>query len=208
MQSVESEGKTVEEAVENALSLLGLQKEQVSIEVMAEGNRRLFGLIGAKGVKVRVTAKEATADGDPQKIVETLLGNMKFEATVRCRRSPEGYWLDILTAESSLIIGRGGRTLEALQYIANRIYRRSHPQGERLLLDVGKYRQNREETLTTMASRLAEKVRKNQEPVTLAPLNPHERRIIHLALQNTEGIKTFSQGEGFWRQLVIAPADV
>lgn len=209
MQSVESEGKTVEEAVENALSILGLKKEQVNIEVLAEGkgNRKLFGLIGAKGTKVRVTSKKAVVEAEAQKIVETLLGQMKLEATARCHLGPEGYMVDIAGDDGALIIGRGGRTLEALQYVSNRIFRRRYPQGERLVLDVGGYREKRQETLTTMAQRLAEKVKKNGEPITLAPLNPHERRIIHLALQNTEGIKTFSRGEGFWRHLVIAPTE-
>lgn len=209
MQSVEAEGKTVEEAIENALSILGLKKEQVDIEVLAErkGNRKLFGLIGAKGSKVRVTSKEGAVEAEAQKLVEALLRQMKLEATVHCRLSPEGYLLDISGPEEALVIGRGGRTLEALQYISNRIFRRSHPQGQRLILDVEGYRGKRRESLVSIAQRLAEKVKKSKEAVTLAPLNPHERRIIHLALQNTEGIKTFSRGEGFLRHLVIAPSE-
>lgn len=207
MPSVEAEGKTVEEAVANALSILGLKKEQVYIEVLSQGNRKLFGLIAAKGSKVRVTSKEAVAVSELQQMVETLLSLMKTKATVEVQESLEGYLLNISSPESALIIGREGRTLEALQYIANRIFRRRHPEGGRLILDMEGYRQKRQEGLATMAERMAEKVKKTKESITLAPMNPHDRRIVHLALQNTEGIKTFSRGDGFWKHLVISPAD-
>lgn len=147
MPSVEAEGKTVEEAVAHALVQLGLTKEQVYIEVLSEANRKLFGLLGTKGCRVKVTPKEGTSPDQPQEIVENLLRQMEIKATLQGRPAKEGYIIDIISPEGALLIGRGGRTLEALQYLANRIYHRRNPGGGRLFLDIGGYREKREETL-------------------------------------------------------------
>jgi spoIIIJ-associated protein len=107
---------------------------------------------------------------------------------------------------SGLIIGKHGQTLDALQYIMNKIaaHRYREPR-EKVVLDTENYRGRRVEALENMALRMREKARKSRKPVTIGPLNPQDRRIIHITLSGDEDVRTESKGEGFYKKLAIIP---
>lgn len=105
----------------------------------------------------------------------------------------------------SILIGRHGQTLDSLQYLTNLIVNRGLEQRVKVVIDVEKYRKRRNDTLTTLALRVAAKVKRTREKVVLAPMNPHERKIIHMALQNDYRISTYSEGDEPYRKIVVCP---
>jgi spoIIIJ-associated protein len=115
--------------------------------------------------------------------------------------------LQVSGDSSGLLIGRRGQTLEALEYMVNRIIGRDGETPVRVMLDVERYRERRREYLDTLAKRLAAKAQQTGRVVTLNPMSPRDRRIVHLALQGDTAVSTRSQGEGHYRKLLIIPAD-
>lgn len=152
-------------------------------------------------------AKEAVGD-KAKRFLEGVLRHMGVEASVRVEENPEQILLKIMGDGSGLLIGKRGQTLDALQYLVNKVVRKSTSDGEeekRVVVDNERYRERREETLRNMAFRMAEKARNQGKPVMLESMNPRDRRIIHMVLGELEGIKTESKGQGPERRLVIYP---
>lgn len=206
MRQVEAEGKTLEEALDKALKELGVSREQVKVEVLFE-KKGFLGFLGTKTVRVRVTSVAGERALEKARIVlSDILERMEVRGEVNAARRDQRILLEIWSPEGGLLIGRGGRTLEALQYLVNRILNSQPGQGEKVVVDVEGYRRRREERLRVLASRMAARVKAMGEAITLAPLSPHDRRIIHLALQEDRGVKTVSEGEGFYRRVIISPS--
>jgi spoIIIJ-associated protein len=113
--------------------------------------------------------------------------------------------LDAHGPESGLVFGKKGATLDALQYLINRIVSKKPGDGPGVVVDAEGYRGRREDALTDLAQRLAEKAVKTGRPVPVEPMNPHDRRLIHVALAEHEGVRTESDGEGLFRRVVIFP---
>lgn len=212
MESVEISARTVEEAVEAALSELGLDRSEVEIEVLKEGKVGLFGL-GGEEARVRVTpvARPAIAPGDvaamAKDAVEKLLFLMKIPATVQLREEDEAPFsatLDIEGEELGLLIGRRGQTLTTLQYIVNLIVSRKLKSGVRINLDVAGYKQRRQEELHNLALRIAELVKSTKRAITLEPMSPSERRVVHLALRDDPEVITQSVGEEENRKVIVS----
>lgn len=212
MESVEISARTVEEAVEAALSELGLDRSEVEIEVLKEGKVGLFGL-GGEEARVRVTpvAKPAIEPGDvaamAKDAVEKLLFLMKIPATVQLREEDEAPFsatLDIEGEELGLLIGRRGQTLTTLQYIVNLIVSRKLKSGVRINLDVAGYKQRRQEELHNLALRIAELVKSTRRAITLEPMSPSERRVVHLALRDDPEVITQSVGEEENRKVIVS----
>jgi spoIIIJ-associated protein len=212
MESVEISAKTVEEAIEAALSELGLDRSEVEIEVLKEGKVGLFGL-GGEEARVRVTpvAKPAIEPGDvaamAKDAVEKLLFLMKVPATVQLREEDEAPFsatLDIEGEELGLLIGRRGQTLTTLQYIVNLIVSRKLKSGVRINLDVASYKQRRQEELHNLALRIAELVKSTRRAITLEPMSPSERRVVHLALRDDPEVITQSVGEEENRKVIVS----
>ncbi len=220
MESVETSARTVEEAIEAALSELGLDRSEVEIEVLKEGKVGLFGL-GGEEARVRVTpvAKPAIepaiapaiAPGDvaamAKDAVEKLLFLMKIPATVQLREEDEAPFsatLDIEGEELGLLIGRRGQTLTTLQYIVNLIVSRKLKSGVRINLDVAGYKQRRQEELHNLALRIAELVKSTKRAITLEPMSPSERRVVHLALRDDPEVITQSVGEEENRKVIVS----
>jgi len=204
MRSVETTGKTVEEAVLVAQKQLEVTRDKLKIEVLEEPAKVLFGLLGGRQAKVRVTVVE-----DPSTIALAFVQQL-FEAmgvVVKTKvHEKEGYiYLSFTGEELGILIGRRGETLDALQYLVNLVVGRRVEKHVRFILDVEGYRKRREETLVKLARRLSEKVRRSGHNVVLEPMNPHERRVIHTALQNDQSVQTFSEGEEPYRKVVISP---
>lgn len=204
LKTIERAGKTVEEAVESGLAEMQLGREDVEIEVLEEPNKGLFGLIGNRLARVKITEKMT-----PEKIavsfVREVFETMGIEAEIQVQENEEQYYISFHGKDLGILIGRRGDTLDALQYLVNLVVNRRTEKRVRFVLDVEEYRRRREETLVRLAERLSDKVKRTRKHVVLEPMNPQERRVIHTALQNDPSVYTFSQGNEPYRKVVISP---
>ncbi len=214
--AVEATGKTVDEAIEHALMDLGLERHEVSVEVLAEGRAGLFG-IGGEQARVRVAASghERVEVGEEatwaKETLERLLELMHLDAEVivRAPETPgDGIGrskavLDIFGDDLGVLIGRRGTTVTSLQYMVNLMVGRKFTNGGPYHVDVESYRRRREDSLRDLAFRMAERVRTTGRSITLEPMPPNERRIIHLALAKDPTVATSSVGEGERRKVAI-----
>ena len=204
MKSIEIEGKSVEVAVEEALVQLGANENNVEVEILENPSKGFLGILGQKDAKVRVTLKFDPYSIGKEFIIKTCT-LMGLEVDVKGYEEDSYYVYDIIADNPGILIGRRGETLDSLQYLTNLVVNKSDGRKHKILLNAEKYREKREETLKSLAERLSEKVKKNGKNVMLEPMTPHERRIIHTALQDKAGITTYSQGEEPYRKVVIAP---
>jgi spoIIIJ-associated protein len=209
MDGVEAGGSTVDEAVERALTELGLTREQVEVEVLSE----------AEG-DVRVRVAPSGEDGEVEdpaefaaQMLDKLLELMSVDADVSIR-DPEtpgdglgmaNAVLDVEGDDLGLLIGRRGETLQSLQYLLNLMTAQQIGRREFFTVDVEGYRRRREDALNTLARRMADQVKRTGRPVTLEPMPANERRIIHLALSESRSVTTSSIGEGDDRKVAISP---
>lgn len=204
MKVCEKSGKTVDEAVTLACAELGVNEEAVEIEVLEEPSKGLFGLIGNRLAKVKVTVKATPVD-KACVFLRQISDNMGLQVDLEIEDDPEVLKINFSGDDLGILIGRRGDTLDALQYLANLVANKKEEQRVRVVLDVEGYRKRREQTLQKLAMKLADKVRRRNQEVVLEPMNPHERRIIHTALQNNRYVYTTSQGEDPYRKIVIFP---
>lgn len=205
MKSVVKIAKTVDQAVEEALIDLETTREDVEIEVIEEASKGFLGLIGVKDAKVKVSIVY-----DPVEIADTFLSKilqtMDIDAVNVINKDGKNLNIDITQInpkDKGIIIGKRGNTLDAIQYLISLAVNRGKSGYVRVALDTEGYRDKREQTLIKLAHRMADKAKNGSRPVKLEPMNPYERRIIHFALQKTEGITTYSEGEDPYRRIVI-----
>ena len=291
MAFVEKTGKTVDEAVAEALKALNVTADQAEIEVLEEGKKAFLGFFGGKNAKVRVTVKEAVTPAEDKKVeaveasektfseaaseavsavkeatniaVSTVskniskkadefkdqavdsaistLESMKSEKSERPAREPRKYAVNDESVNAAkeflqkvfnamkinvvmekfinkndgsvtfklhgddmgILIGKHGQTLDSLQYLTNLVANKNSSERVRVIIDVEDYRDRRIDTLTRLANRLADKVKRTGERVALEPMNPHERKIIHMALQGERRVTTLSEGDEPYRHVVI-----
>jgi len=214
-RSVEASGNTIEEATEKALAQLGASREEVEIQILSQGGRRLLGL-GTQEARVRVTLRPPKPDEEvtlvANEVLERLLAGMGIEAQVHLRptdlsEGPNPIVLDITGENLGILIGRRGETLLALQYITRLIVNLRLHQWAEIIVDVEGYKKRRESSLTQLALRMADRATLLGQAVSLEPMPAHERRIIHLALRDHEKVTTESVGEGDLRKVVIFPRE-
>ena len=208
MSTIEVEAKTLEEALRQASEQLGISQDQIEIEVLSEGSNKIFGIIGSSKVKIKATAKEQKGDDDARhakKVLENILERFGTEVQVEVREDDDCITLNIKGDGSGILIGRKGQTLDAFQYIVNKIVHRSLNTKKQTVVDTEGYRKRREGALADLAKRLGEKAKTKGIPVSTNPLNPFERRLVHLALQDDAELTTKSNGEGMYRKVVISP---
>jgi spoIIIJ-associated protein len=269
MQSIESEGDTIDQAIEKALQVLKLERDRVEIEILSDATRGLFGF-GGKPARVRAViraplsaapstarlpqsvSRETAGDLPPNRVsretgsdapsnrsetgptsrpdtaaaptlavadatveksrhaLEELLVHLGVSCRVEVGRSdePDKIVLAVTGDSGGLLIGRRGQTLDAIEHVINRIAGRSEDGApSRIVIDVERYRERRQEYLDALARRLAEKAKHTRRVITLNPMSPRDRRIVHLALQSDPGIETRSQGEGQFRKVLILPVE-
>lgn len=152
---------------------------------------------------VAATSPSALKAGE---LLSGILSKMTFECQVTTTETDDTIILGITGNESGLLIGRRGQNLDALQYILNKAVNKADSQRKMIVVDSEEYRKRREESLLGMAERIREKVKKTQKPLSLSHMNAHDRRIIHLALQEDEELVTKSRGEGEYRKVIVMPA--
>tara|TARA_B000000460_G_scaffold129269_1_gene90972 strand:+ start:487 stop:1176 length:690 start_codon:yes stop_codon:yes gene_type:complete len=214
---------TVEEAIELGLKELDADRDEAEVEILSRGKTGFLG-IGSVPARVRVkrisvgrndagvpTATEngdTTAAGVASAAVGRILeaAGVNVSRTLRSANDPEsgGPIIDLSGEDSGLLIGRRGQTLQALQFLVNLIVRRQF-EGVRVVLDVENYRQRRENQLKDMATKVAERVAQTNRSITLEPMPPADRRIIHTSLTDHPGVSTESTGEGEGRKVTILP---
>jgi len=202
--SVEKIAKTVGDAVRSALMELKAQEDEVDIQVIEEGSKGLLGLIGNKMARVKVTLRESKSDA-AKKFLLDMFNRMDLPVNTDMNEDDEAITVKITGEDLGAIIGRRGETLDALQYLISLVANKSGGKFKRVVVDVENYRQRREESLVRLAVRLADRVKKYNKSVMLEPMNSQERKIVHLALQNSLAVKTYSIGGGQSRRIVIAP---
>lgn len=243
MTVIEKTGRTVEEAIQEALNELGAERDAVDIEVLDEGSKGLFGLLGMRQARVKVSLRtqvslvdessEDTAEADETdsggtdaeaeegvdvekeraegikratEFVAGVLSRLGLELGIETRLGEEDIvHLNITGQNVGLIIGRHGQTLDALQYLANVVANRKPGPRIRIVLDAEGYRKRREETLTRLAHRTADRVIAQGRKIVLEPMNALERRVIHMALRTSPDVETYSEGEDPYRRVVIVP---
>jgi spoIIIJ-associated protein len=232
MKAVESEGTTIEQAVERALILLDLPRDRVDVEVIQEPKVRDGTAIvrvapkgQSKGIVSRetstteelkraapTTAEQALAP-EESKQIRVLLAELLNHMNLACRIDPavveedgQRIRFQISGEDTSLIIGRQGQTLDAIELVMNRIVDRRWPGSTHVTIDAEEYRARRAQKLTDMAYQEAGKVRKSGRPIALEAMSPRDRRSVHMALHDEPGVSTRSEGEGQFRHVVIEPA--
>ncbi|MCY4484096.1 MAG: protein jag [Spirochaetaceae bacterium] len=217
MAEREFEARTEEEAIDKAIEALGLTEDEIDVEVVDEQRPGFL-----KGGKVRIRVHLADDDRDAAELepesafeermvefVTELLEKSNLPSDVRIDQREDGrLTLEILADDPAIVIGKHGATLEALQLISN-IHAGRINEGApvRVILDTEDYRYRREQSLLRMASRAAQEVRRNGRSRLLAPLNPFERRLIHSALGDMDGVTTESEGDGLYKQIRVSPTD-
>ena len=204
MISVEKVGKNVEEAVKAALDELNVAESDVNIDILAEGNKGLLGFLGSKEARVRVTRK-INLRGVIFKYLTELFEKMDIAVSIEVAEKEGYFYCNVKGENAGILIGRRGETLDALQYITSLAIQRKAQGKVSIILDVEKYREKREETLISLAHRLSDRAKRTQENVVLEPMNPHERRIIHTALQDDSDVETISEGVDPYRKVMIMP---
>ena len=201
---IEVTGKDIEEAKKLALSQLDLPQERVIFEVLEEPSKGFFGLIGARVAKIRATEKELTPLEKGQEFLKKIFKSMHKDIQIECIEEDINYKFNLIGDDLGVLIGKHGQTLDSLQYLTNMAANKNVTGARvRIVLDVENYRKRREETLCQLAERLANKARKYRTKVVLEPMNRHERKIIHMALQDYAYIITYSDGVEPHRKIVV-----
>ena len=249
METHEFEGKTDQDAIENACRQLELTKDQMDIVILEPGSAGIFGLVGSRKAKIKVTIKQkepqsveevaveevavekaeevtvASEDVPPSTDPETTAPNTREEEIAIAKEALENILalipmegitvtgkledgsvnLNIDGDKTGLLIGRKGKTLDALQFIVNKIVNKSLEKRSRVIVDSENYRLRRQEFLVQMALKMGDKAKKIKRPVATNLLNPHDRRIVHLALRDDDELGTKGKGEGILKKVVIIP---
>ena len=208
------EAESVEAAVAAACEELGIDPAAAQVEVLAEPQKKMLGLFGGSPARVRVTAFDAAdgtgagADAMCTYLKDVLTAMGAEGVTVTAAKKEDGYTLTVeSTGDLGFVIGHRGETLDALQYLVSLIANRADREYRRVTIEVGDYREKREQSLTELARRRAETAARTGRRISLEPMNPYERRIIHTAVQSVEGATSWSVGSADRRHVIIGPSD-
>jgi len=220
MEFVETEGDSVDEAIEKALKILGVERDKVEVKVLVEGRAGILGFGGKKAcirASLRKPIVEVAGRGEGEssvvgekgrEVLREILRLMGVEGTVEAKAGevPEEVLLEIRSGEGGLLIGHRGQTLEALQYLVTRIVsERRAGEGVHVVVDTENYRERRRRSLEDLALRLGEKAKRERKTVSVDALSAADRRIIHAVLQDDPWLTTKSLGTGPYRRLLIIP---
>ena len=202
---IEKDGKTLEDALQSALTELGVAQDKVTYEIIEETEKKgLFGLFGSKNVKIKVSLQNQDPVAEGKDFLRGIFDKMSLDVLVeKFSDSDNNVTLQLHGANLGLLIGKHGQTLDALQYLTNLVANKNQEDWLKMTLDIENYRQRRAETLKKLALRLADKAKRKCERVVLEPMNSHERKIIHMTLQDDKSILTYSEGEEPHRHIVI-----
>lgn len=248
---LEFEGKNIDQALAEAKRELNIPPDQIQYEVLTYGSTGIFGLVGVKKARIRVTVKtrqnkadtpvpplpslpkvsepaaftpeppapdtsktdipenEAGASADAlnagRETLSQIVRVLSNAATIDAAQNGSSLSYMISGGNTGVLIGKRGQTLEAIQYLVEKVVNKKNADRYRIVVDVAGYLEKREAHLQDLARRMAEKAKKTKKPVTLGQMNAHDRRIVHLHLKDEAGVRTHSVGDGYYRKLMIFP---
>ena len=211
MELIEFEGKTVDEAIEKAVQFFNTPQERITIDITSDGSQGLFGLIGSKKAKIRACVVQDPVEEKKEKAKKYLTEILRLAnitSSVRAELIDKKVFLTIKGDGSGLLIGKKGQTLDALQYIISKMVNQKPEERIPIILDTENYRQRREAKLATIAQRLGSQAKRQRKSVSTELLNPQERRVIYLALQNRPDLTAKSEGEGKLKKVIISPRNI
>ena len=218
MNTIQMTGKTVEEAIEIALRELDADRGEVEIDVISRGKAGVFGL-GSEPAKVKVSKvvvsssnkEDSSVDiiGAARETIDELISLMDVDVMCNLRQAESkevgGPLFEIEGDDSGLLIGRKGETLRSLQFMVRFLVSRKTGERANLSVDVEGYDDRRRQSLSNLANRVAQRVVKTGRSIELEPMNPRERRLVHITLAESGGVYTESSGIGEGRRVVILP---
>jgi len=204
MEFIEVSGKTLDEALTNALLKLETTSDKVEYEVIDKGSNGILSIFNYKPAKIKVRKKN-TVEDLIREFLDNMFNAMNMAVKVDIILDNEECTMDIeLSGEDmGLLIGKRGQTLDSIQYLVSLVANKEKEKYIRVKVDTENYRQRRKETLESLAKNISYKVKRSKRSVSLEPMNPYERRIIHSALQNDKFVSTKSEGEDPFRHVVI-----
>ncbi len=202
MDRVEKSGKTVDEAVAEAIRVLDATIDEVEVTVLEEAVKGFLG-IGSKPARVLVVRKFDPVYAAKQFIRETTAA-MGISVAAEIEFDEKHMNINLVGSDMGVLIGKRGQTLDSFQYLINLVVNKGSSWYISVTLDTENYRKRRKDTLESLAHNLAKKVKQTKRSVTLEPMNPYERRIIHSCLQGDKQVTTYSEGEDPFRNVVIA----
>ena len=204
MDYIEVTGKTVDDAITNALIQLETTSDQIEYEVIEKGSNGFLGLIGKQDAVIKVRKKSNLLD-DTYEFLNKMFAamNMEVKSEIDYNEENRTMNIDFSGDEMGILIGKRGQTLDSLQYLISLVVNKESDAYIKVKVDTEDYRERRKQTLENLAKNLSYKVKRTRRPVTLEPMNPYERRIIHSALQNDRYVETHSEGDEPYRKVVI-----
>ena len=205
MDMIEVSAKTVSDAITEACQKLGVTSDKLDYQVVEEGSSGFLG-IGAKAAVIKASVKKSSVEEVARVFLNDVFQAMNMEVVIAIKYNEEEKSMDIELSgnEMGVLIGKRGQTLDSLQYLVSLVVNKETEGYLRVKLDTENYRERRKETLETLAKNISYKVKRTKHPVSLEPMNPYERRIIHSALQNDKYVTTRSEGEDPFRHVVIS----
>lgn len=209
MNVLEVEGKTIDDATKKALAELGINNtSSIKIEVIDEGKSGIFGFGVSRQAKIRVFYSDTETEivTSAKEILTNILNKMGIDVKITdVKEGSNRIYIEMESVQSGLIIGKQGKTLEALQFLLNLVIINKTKSDKKIILNIESYREKREKALRRLSKDIAHKVIRTGKPWTLEPMNPFERRLIHLTLQNDSRVSTKSEGEGIYRKVKVSP---
>lgn len=203
MEFIEVSAKTVDDAITEASIKLGTTSDKIEVEVIEKGSTGFLG-IKSKPAIIKARKKNDTVD-NIREFLENVFSAMNMEVTIDIKKAEDDkvYEVELSGKEMGLLIGKRGQTLDSLQYLTNLSVNKHSDGYIKVKLDTEDYRQRRKDTLENLAKNIAYKVKRTKRPVSLEPMNPFERRVIHSALQGDRYVETHSEGEEPFRHVVV-----
>ena len=207
MEYIEVSAKTVNEAITEACQKLGVTSDRLDYEVLEEGSSGFLG-IGSKPAMIKAAVKvaEVSLEERAKLFLNDVFYAMDMNVVVDVIYNEAERAMDIELSgdEMGVLIGKRGQTLDSLQYLVSLVINKGEQNYIRVKVDTENYRSRRKDTLENLAKNIAYKVKRTKRPVSLEPMNPYERRIIHSALQNDKYVVTHSEGEEPFRRVVVS----
>lgn len=206
-ESILSSGRTVEKALEKALAELNSSIDEVEIEIIDAGQKGMLSLFGSRDAQIRVSRKAGSKGVEEavDDVARTIMDCLDVNYRLFTKDEDDSTYINIETAGvDGLLIGRKGDTLNSLQHLIGRIVSKRMGGYQRLTLDVGGYLSNRREIIKQKAMKAAERAKKTGRDIPLEPMKAAERRIVHLALADVDGITTYTVGNGEMRKVCVS----
>ncbi len=203
MEFIEVSAKTVSDAITEACQKLTVTSDKLEYEVVSEGSSGLFG-IGSKPAVIKARVKCSVEDTAKDFLKDVFAAmDLTVVVDVKYDEAENSMDIDLSGDDMGVLIGKRGQTLDSLQYLVSLVVNKNVENYIRVKVDTENYRQRRKETLENLAKNISYKVKRTKRPVSLEPMNPYERRIIHSALQNDKYVTTHSEGEEPFRHVVV-----